>query len=206
MKAGRAFLLFGFGAVVGSGLDALHVHSGTTVYARPWVFEMSPWVPLIFGLVGLSVGVSYPLAERLTGLRADRRPSWSEVSLGFAFFAALYATSGYLPTSNLVRLVVVSLGAAGLYLWLARTKLALALAVVGAVIGPLTESALVHSGFFAYRYPDLLGVTMWLPALYVGGSVAFGTLGHKVMGYEPDAAGADGSSSKAGRGLGALAG
>ena len=206
MKAGRAVLLFAFGAVGGSALDALHVHSGTTAYAHPWVFEMSPWVPLIFGLVGLSVGVSYPLAERLTGLRADRRPSWTEVSLGFALFAALYAMSGYLPTSNLVRLVVVSLGAAGLYLWLARTKLALALAVVAAVIGPLAESAIVHSGFFAYRYPDLLGVTMWLPALYAGGSVAFGTLGHKVVGGEPDAALADGASSKGRRGLDTLAG
>jgi hypothetical protein len=36
--------------------------------------------------------------------------------------------------------------------------------------------------------------------------VAFGTLGHKVMGCEPGAATADGPSSKAGRGLGALAG
>jgi hypothetical protein len=206
MKAGRAVLLFAFGAVGGSGLDALHVHSGTTVYARPWVFEMSPWVPLIFGLVGLSVGVSYPLAERFTGLRADRRPSWTEVSIGFAVFAGLYAMSGYLPTSNLVRLVLIALGAAGLFLWLARTKLALALAVVAAVIGPLAESALVHAGFFAYRYPDAMGVTMWLPALYAGGSVAFGTLGHKVMGGEPSAAVPERSSSKGGRGLGAPAG
>jgi hypothetical protein len=114
--------------------------------------------------------------------------------------------SGYLPTSNLVRFVVLSLGAAGLFLWLARTKLALALAVVAAVIGPLAESALVHAGFFVYRDPDLLGVAMWLPVLYAGGSVAFGTLGHKVMGYEPDAAVAGRSSSKGGRGLDAAAG
>jgi hypothetical protein len=178
----RAVLLFAFGAVVGSGLDGLHTHSGTIAYASPWVFMMSPWTPVIFGLAGLLVGLSYPLAERLTGRRPGRRLSWVEVSAGFATFTALYAMSGYLPASNAVKLVVLLVGAAGLFAWLARTALALALAVLTALIGPLVEVAFVRAGLFGYREPDGLGVAMWLPALYACGSLAFGAVGQKVMG------------------------
>ncbi|HEY3822342.1 MAG TPA: hypothetical protein VGL81_34490 [Polyangiaceae bacterium] len=177
----RAAGLFGFGAVAGSGLDALHTHSGTTAYAAPWWFLMSPWTPLIFGLAGLSVGLSYPLAERWTGRRAGRRLSWAETAAGFAVFAGLYAASAYLPASSGVKLAVLLAGAAGLFAWLARTALALVLAVLTAVVGPLVEALLVHTGFFAYRAPELLGVAMWLPALYACGSLAFGAVGDKVM-------------------------
>jgi hypothetical protein len=176
----RAVLLFGFGAVVGSGLDALHTHSGTTLYASPWWFQMSVWTPLIFGLAGLSVGLSYPLAERLTGRRPGRRLSWTEVGAGFAVFAVLYAMSGYLPVSNAAKLVVLLVGAAVLFVWLARTALAFVLAVLTAVIGPLVEAALVHAGLFGYREPDVLGFAMWLPALYASGSIAFGAVGSKM--------------------------
>jgi hypothetical protein len=182
LSPARAAPLFGFGAVVGSALDAFHTHSGTTVYARPWLFQMSVWTPLIFGLAGLSVGLSYPLAERLTGRRPGRRLSWAEVSAGFAVFAGLYAVSGYLPASSAVKLVVLLVGAAWLFAWLARTWLALGMAVLTAVIGPLVEALLVHTGFFTYREPDLLGVAMWLPALYACGSLAFGAVGEKAMG------------------------
>jgi hypothetical protein len=185
LSLARAALLFGFGAVVGSGLDALHTHSGTTLYASPWVFAMSVWTPLLFGLAGLSVGLSYPLAERLTGRRPGRRLSWLEVSAGFATFAVLYALSGYLPVSNGSKLLVLLAGAAVLFVWLARTAVALALAVLTAIIGPLVEAAFVHAGLFGYRAPDVLGVAMWLPALYASGSIAFGAVGQKVMGDSP---------------------
>ena len=177
----RALLLFAFGAVVGSALDALHTHGGMTVYATEWVFKMSAWTPLVFGLAGVSVGLAYPLAERLTGRRPCRRLSWLEVSAGFTVFALLYAASGYLPASNAVKLLVLSSGAAALFVWLARTRLALGLAVLAALVGPLVEVVLVHAGFFAHTRPDALGIPMWLPALYASGSVAFGAVGQKVM-------------------------
>ena len=176
-----AAALFAFGAVAGSLLDALHTHSGTTVYARVWFFEMSAWTPLIFALAGLTVGLSYPMAERLTGRRPGRALTWAEAWIGFALFGGLYAVSAYLPASNEVKLVLLTLGAAGLFAWLARTSLALLLLVLTAVIGPLVEAALVHTGFFAYTRPDVLGVAMWLPSLYAAGSVAFGGVGYKVM-------------------------
>ena len=181
MSFARVALLFVFGAVVGSALDGLHTHSGSIAYASPWVFMMSPWTPVIFGLAGLSVGLSYPLAERVTGRRPGRELTWVEVGGGFAVFAGLYAVSGYLPASNTVKLVVLMVGAAGLFAWLARTALGLALAVATAVVGPLVEVGLVRAGLFGYREPDALGVAMWLPALYASGSIAFGAVGQKVM-------------------------
>jgi hypothetical protein len=177
----RALLLFAFGAVAGSLLDALHTHSGTTVYAHVWFFRMSAWTPLIFALAGLSVGLSYPLAERLTGRRPGRALTWGEAWLGFALFAGLYGVSAYLPASNGVKLVLLTLGAAGLFAWLARSPLALLLALLTAIVGPLVEAALVGTGFFAYTDPDILGVAMWLPSLYAAGSVAFGGVGYKMM-------------------------
>jgi hypothetical protein len=170
-----------FSAVGGAGLDAFHTHSGTTVYARPWLFEMAIWTPPLFGAAGLLVGLSYPVAERLTGTRPGRQLSWGEALAGFAVFTGLYAMSGYLPVSHGARLVVLLAGAAGLFAWLARTWLAVALAVIAAVVGPLVEALLVHAGAFAYREPDMLGVALWLPALYACGSLAFGAVGAKVM-------------------------
>jgi hypothetical protein len=159
-----SLVLLAFGAVAGTLLDALHTHSGTTVYANVWCFEMSAWTPLIFALAGLSVGLSYPLAERITGRRPGRVLSWAQAWTGFGLFAGLYAASGYLPASNVVKLVVLTL----------------VLAATTAIVGPLVEASLVRAGFFSYTQPDILGVAMWLPSLYAAGSVAFGGVGYKL--------------------------
>jgi hypothetical protein len=106
--------------------------------------------------------------------------SWAQAWTGFGLFAGLYAASGYLPASNVVKLVVLTLGAAGLFAWLARTPLALVLAATTAIVGPLVEASLVRAGFFSYTQPDILGVAMWLPSLYAAGSVAFGGVGYKL--------------------------
>ena len=176
-----ALAVFAFGAVAGSLLDALHTHSGTTGYARVWFFQMSAWTPLIFGLAGLSVGLSYPVTERITGKNPGKALSWGQAWTGFAVFAGLYAVSAYLPASNPVKLVLLVAGAAALFFWLAGTRTALLLAITAAIVGPLVEAALVSTGFFWYTRPDVLGVAMWLPALYAAGSVAFGGVGYKMM-------------------------
>ena len=43
----------------------------------------------------------------------------------------------------------------------------LAVAAAFALGGPLFEAALSATGGFFYRRPDLLGVPIWLPALYL---------------------------------------
>src|SRR5207247_631530 len=137
---------------------ALHTHSGTTAYAAPWLFQMATWTPLVFGSAGLSVGLSYPIAERVTGVSPAGRLSWTEIAIAFAAFALLYAASGYLPVSNALKLVVLLAGAVALFAWIARTALALALAVLTAIVGPVVEVLLVRSGAFAHLQPDFLGI------------------------------------------------
>jgi hypothetical protein len=179
--AARASLvLLLIGATVGTGLDALHTHSGTTAYAQEWLAKMSAWTPVVFAGVGLATGLAYPLAERLLGRTVRAEHSWAKVLAGFAFFAALYAASGYLPASNTVKLAALAAGGATLYVVLARTPVALLLAILTALIGSLVESALVHAGFFRYTNPDVAGIPVWLPALYVCGSVAFGAVGLRI--------------------------
>ena len=98
----------------------------------------------------------------------------------FAIFVGLYFASGYLPASNAVKLAVLALGASLLFAMFARTKIALVLAVAAAIGGPLVEILLVSQGAFRHLQPDVLGIPIWLPALYATGSLAFGLMGHRL--------------------------
>jgi len=165
------------GATVGSALDAIHTHSGTTVYASEIAFKMAWWTPPLFGLAGLGTGIGYVLVERQLKTSSPHA-SWPTAIAGFAVFVALYLASGYLPASNTVKLVVLLVGALGLFATV-RTKIALGLAAVAALVGPLVEITLVSQGAFRHLQPDMLGIPMWLPALYAAGSVAFGVFGKR---------------------------
>jgi hypothetical protein len=175
-------LLFFLGATVGSALDAFHTQSGTTAYAHVIGLGMAWWTPPLFGVAGLSTGLSYPLFERVSGKEVSPPATWSRALAGFALFVALYCASGYLPASNGIKLGVLVVGTAGLLATLARTPAAAALAVAAAVVGPVVEIVLVGRGAFRHLQPDVLGIPLWLPALYAAGSVAFGVVGKKVTG------------------------
>jgi hypothetical protein len=172
-------LLFLLGATVGSALDAIHTHSGTTVYTHIVGWQMAWWTPPLFGLAGLSTGTAYPLMERVTK-RQVPDTSWARALGGFALFAALYFASGYLPASNVVKLVVLLAGAAVLFATVARAPLALGVAVIAAIVGPVVEIVLVSQNQFRHLQPDVAGIPIWLPALYASGSIAFGVVGKKI--------------------------
>ncbi len=172
-----AAILLGLGATAGSLLDALHTHGGVTTYPKPVFFRMAWWTPGIFGFAGLSTGLAYPLAERFLGRSITRDLTPAEIAAGFASFTGLYAITGFLPASNVVKLAIVGAGAGALLAYMAPTKEAAVLAAATAVIGPLVEVTLVGRGAFSHNQPDFLGIPMWLPALYAAGSVAFGAVG-----------------------------
>lgn len=172
-------MLFAIGATAGSALDAIHTHSGTTVYASPlrWAFDMAWWTPPLFGLAGLSIGISYPLVEQRLGREvAPKQPGW-KVALAFAAFVLLYVASGYLPASNPVKLAVLLGGVVALGATMAPTKEAFALAALAGVTGPVVEIVLVNAKTFFHLQPDFAGIPMWLPALYASGAFAFGAVG-----------------------------
>lgn len=179
-----AATLFAIGATVGSALDALHTHSGATVYPRPVFLKAAWWTPGIFGVAGLSTGLAYAVTERLVGKPITRDGIGpAHAAAGFAAFTGLYALTGFLPASNATKLALVAAGAAGLHLSLAPTREAAALAFAAAVVGPAVEVLLVSRGAFTHTRADALGIPMWLPALYAAGSVAFGVVGKAIVGH-----------------------
>lgn len=177
-----ALILFAIGATAGSALDAIHTHSGTTVYTSPiaWAFDMAWWTPPLFGLAGLSIGISYPLVKRMRGIECAPVHPVSRVAIAFFGFVALYFVSGFFPGSNPVKLAILATGALVLGATMARTKTAFALAALAAVVGPLTEIVLVSQNTFRHLQPDFLGIPMWLPALYASGGFAFAAVGNLI--------------------------
>src|SRR5215468_976332 len=95
------------GATVGTGLDAIHVHTGTTAYARPVLFGQAWWVPLLFASAGVAIGLGRPLVERMLGLQRPV-PSPAAVAGGMALFVVAYATSGLVGGGPLLRSVLLA--------------------------------------------------------------------------------------------------
>jgi hypothetical protein len=86
----------------------------------------------------------------------------------------LYATSGWLPVSNLMKLVVLAAGAACVWWMMDRTPRGAALALLVGLTGVVGEVSIIAGGGFSYTKPDLWGVPLWLPALYAAGATAIG--------------------------------
>ena len=152
------------GAVLGSLLDGIHTHTGVTAYTHPVFWRMAWWTPLIFA-GAYAAGVSRPYLERRLG-RPRPAPSLAIVLLGMGLFIAAYALSGVdWPWTTRAAILTTVFAVA----WLAcdRTLLGLGISLAVAVLGPLSESALVHAGTFVHLRPVYLGVSGWLPCLYL---------------------------------------
>jgi hypothetical protein len=173
-------LLSLFGATIGVLLDALHTFSGTTEYTHPLVLRTAWWAPLLFanayGVGGLIYALGY---RRLGGPSAVR--SRRELAFGLVAFAGLYAISAYLPAPNVVKLVVLFAGAAALWWRLDRTRVGAMLACVAAIAGPSTEIVLTHLGLFRHLQADVLGIPIWLPALYLASGPSFGQIARRAI-------------------------
>src|SRR5262245_4889929 len=117
----RLLLLFAFGAVVLSVFDGFHTPSGTTLYATTVAWQAAWWTPLIFGA---STGVGGPVFALIYRVLGGKKvpPGWLQLVPAFAIFGALYAFSGFYKGPNVVKLAVLSGGAAVLFAWLDRTR------------------------------------------------------------------------------------
>lgn len=178
-----ALLLFALGATLGTALDAVHVHTATTRYADPLVYEMAWFVPLLFGAAGVAVGLGRPVFERL--LRRDApapaTPATPALLGALTLFIAAYVLSGVLPASNSTKCAALgALAAASLALF-DRTWLGLALAGTTAATGSAIEALQIQAGIFRYLDPDRWGVPCWLPCLYACAQVAIGNLGRRLV-------------------------
>jgi hypothetical protein len=155
--------VFAAGAVVGLVFDRIHVVTGVLWYAHPVLFGQAVWVPFLFGFGGLVLVNGHRLFLRHP---PPLRPSPFSLVAPAVGFAAAYLATG-LWSDHPVWLT------AGLVLfWLGRvagrpTADRIAAGLAFAVGGPLVEAVVSATGGFFYRHPDLFGVPIWLPALYL---------------------------------------
>lgn len=173
------------GATVGTGLDAIHTHSGTTAYAREIVFRMAWWTPPLFGAAALLLLGAHVSVERALGRAVVPRRGKGTHALGALTFALAYVASGYLPASNAWKLALLCTVFVAGFACFGRSLPAGGLALAAALVGPIVEMTLVSRGAFLHLQPDVFGVPMWLPALYACASVFVGPLGLALHGAWP---------------------
>jgi len=181
------FILFLFGAILGTFGDWLHVASETLGYPNP-LFPLPGtgqpiWVPFLFGGATLLIGLSHPWVDQWLGYSRVKR-GWISISTGIALFLALYGASGFLPmdTGGAKDLVLLS---SALLIWfsLDRTWQGLVLGMATGLMGTFFEMSLTHTGLF-YYYPtqsNFKGVPSWLPWLYLAASVTTGNFGRLLL-------------------------
>lgn len=158
------------GATLGTGLDALHVLSGTTRYTEPLLFGIQAWwTPPLFAAAAVTLGASRAWAG------GDDQP---RALPAMALFVLAYVTSAALD--GLLRTIVLVLIALVAVLACDRSARGAALAVWAGIMGTLSEMALVNEGAFRYLDRSPLGVPDWLPFLYVTAAVGVGALARRI--------------------------
>jgi hypothetical protein len=160
-------------------MDAFHTHSGTLYYPHVWLFMMDWWVPLLFGVAGVAVGMSHLDLDQRLG-KAYPELTWVHVAFGMGSFAVIYFISGFLNIDDTRKTVLLCTLAFLVWYIYDKTYSGFLLALVTAAIGTFVEISLIRSHWFFYTNPDFFGVPYWLPALYVAASVAVGNFARKL--------------------------
>jgi hypothetical protein len=134
--------------------------------------ELGWFVPLEFGLAGVASAIAVPLLERVVAPGRTRAWTIWERLREVPLLAGLYVTSVAANGPD----APIFLGA---LLVLLAVRLAFAaepgdwaFALVAAIAGPLAEATIHATGAFDYTEPDVLGLPLWLPALWANGGLA----------------------------------
>jgi hypothetical protein len=190
-----AALLALLGATLGTALDAVHVHTGTTSYptgSGPMLAGQPWWVPPLFALAAVLYGFAGPVLDAVSRSQ-DRPPERRTAILGIGLFVLAYLLSGLLAGT----LGLATIGVAGvlavvavLLWWVAdRRWQGWVLAAGAAASGTMFEAALVALGAFKHADSDFLGVPFWLPVLYCSAGIALGSLGRRLLASQSRSAG-----------------
>lgn len=174
LNASELLILFAVGAAGGLVGDAGHVQAGTTTYlddSTPFIWESALWFPVLVGLATASIG---ELRLRLGSPRAgfDSRTALAAIAAVLAIYAVTALVHGQPegPATTLVAMLALLVAC-----WLGGGGPALACAIAAAVLGPAAEILIVELDLARYSptADGLLGVALWLPALYFAfGAVA----------------------------------
>lgn len=158
----RALVAFMVGGIVGLLLDQIHVHYQVLYYPKPWLWGQAWWVMPLFGATTLVVATG---ADWWISRKPDAGRDEGLLEAAGMFLAAYWASGQWHQHP-------IGLSIAYAIVLPLRTTRPSTLAFAGllALGGVLFEIGLSSTGAFVYRFPDMFGVPLWLPGLYMHGA------------------------------------
>jgi hypothetical protein len=181
----RVIVLALLGASFGTLFDIAHVQTGAIGYPHPSYLGIAWWVPLLYTGASLAIGLSHPQMDALLGkprVSLDR----GRLLVGFVGLCAIWFASGAIHLDTLAVSAILAPASLALWFFLDRTWQGLAIAFGTAIMGCAIEVVLSGAGFFHHEHPDLLGIAMWLPWIYVAASVGLGNVGRWLASRDVD--------------------
>jgi hypothetical protein len=162
------------GGVLGTAADMIHTASGALYYPAPAFLGEASWVPPFFAAVALVACLGHRLTRRVLGGRGAGEGLFAA---GAWFFGA-YGATGLLhrwPVALLALLLATFALRVALEPGL-RTRAGAAFTLSMALVGPAYEVWFTAQGAFFYAHPDVLGIALWLPGLYLHAAPFIGAL------------------------------
>jgi hypothetical protein len=175
--APRALVLAALGASFGTLFDYAHVLTGAIVYPGPPRFGVPPWVPFLYMGAAMAIGLGVPVFDDVLGRPARFPYTSARLVIGFVGLCTIWFLSGALPFDTRVTALLLAAASLGMWWGLDRTWQGLAVAGATAVGGCMMEVVLSEQGLFRHTHPDVLGVALWLPWIYVAAGVGLGNVG-----------------------------
>ncbi len=127
---------------------------------QPW------WVVVLFpSAVLVTVVMVEPLRKLMRGAPMPP-PSLVQLAADFGLFVGAYALTSFLhDRPTLLTLILVGVWAGRCFGRLPPWVILYSLGT--GLMGFVSEAALIALGQFRYQHPDLIGVTRWLPGIYL---------------------------------------
>jgi len=165
--------LFVLGAVIGAGLDHLHVWGGVLSYPGVTVSGQAPWVPVVFGIAGVALSLA---AVPLAGETARPVGPGAFARDGALLLAAYLITSfsGWATPPIAVALTAAWIAWAAV---IRAPRWRVAHAAVVVVLGVGVEGLLTATGALRHAHADVLGLPWWLAPLYLWSAPLFADAG-----------------------------
>jgi hypothetical protein len=180
----RWIILAFVGAIVCTVGDHLHATHDVLVYAHVFLWQQAWWVPLLFGAASVVAVLGATPLRRLLGSRDEPAPTARQIAGDGIAFATAYGFTSFAPatTPNVTLALLFAW-------WLARVVRSrpawlIVYSLLMAVAGTLFEAAWSALGFFHYLHPDFLGVTRWLPGIYLHAALVAGPLERTLRGSD----------------------
>lgn len=156
--------------------DQVHVRTHVLVYRAPALAGQAVWVPLVFVLAAVAGLALWSVLARLDpavrrDLATGPKDRWGtrEALYAVAWMTLIYSSSGFVqgaPRAAFAAYVTLFM----LRAWSLRAPGVVTHALVFAAGGTAFEAALSSTGAFWYTQPEMFGVPVWLPGLYLHGA------------------------------------